>query len=161
MRFKNVNCIFERKIHAYFEIHLAPLVEAPIESSHILSFYPRSMSYVVASKVKEMVNGKGMMSAGDLAEQLSKTVEMWLDRGVKAAQANDRKTVRGSDVLVFAPGKMSLVVVSKVKEFVNAKGMMSSGDLGDFVSGLAEWLLAEAVKRAAANGRKTVRGEDL
>lgn len=119
------------------------------------------MSYVVASKVKEMVNGKGMMSAGDLAEHLSKHVEMWLGLGVKAAQANDRKTVRGSDVLAFTPGKMSLVVVSKVKEFVNGKDMMSSGDLGDYVSGLAEWLLAEAVKRAGANGRKTVRGEDL
>jgi histone H3/H4 len=119
------------------------------------------MSYVVASKVKELVNGKGMMSAGDLAEHLSSTVEMWLSLGVKAAQANDRKTVRGSDVLAFAPGKSALVVVSKIKEFVNGKGMMSSGDLGDHVSGLAEWLLEQAVKRAGANGRKTVRGEDL
>lgn len=119
------------------------------------------MSYVVASKVKEMVNSKGMMSSGDLAEHLSKTVEMWLTQGVKAAQANDRKTVRGSDLLVFAPGKMTLVVASKVKEFINGKGMMSAGDLAENVSGLAEWLLEMAVKRAAANGRKTVRGEDL
>jgi histone H3/H4 len=119
------------------------------------------MSYVVASKVKEMVNSKGMMASGDLAEHLSKHIEMWLGQGIKAAQANDRKTVRGSDMLVFSPGKMSLIVASKAKEFVNGKGMMSSGDLAEHLSGLAEWLLAEAVKRAGANGRKTVRGEDL
>lgn len=119
------------------------------------------MSYVVASKVKEMVNGKGMMSAGDLAEHLSKTIEMWLGHGIKAAQANDRKTVRGSDILSFSPGKMTLCVASKVKEFVNGKDMMSSGDLAEHVSGLAEWLLSSAIGRATANGRKTVRGEDL
>ena len=119
------------------------------------------MSYVVASKVKESVNGKGMMSSGDLAENLSKHVEMWLSKGVKAAQANDRKTVRGSDLLAFEAGKMNLVVASKIKEYVNGKGMMSSGDLSDYVSGLAEWLLGKAIARAKANGRKTVRGEDL
>jgi histone H3/H4 len=119
------------------------------------------MSYVVASKVKEMVNSKGMMSAGDLAEHLSKHIEMWLSMGVKAAQANDRKTVRGPDMLAFAPGKMPLVVASKVKEYINGKGMMSAGDLAEHVSGLAEWLVSKAIERAGANGRKTVRGEDL
>ncbi len=119
------------------------------------------MSYVVASKVKELVNGKGMMSSGDLAEHLSKSIATWLDLGIKAAQANDRKTVRGSDLLVFAAGKMTLVVASKVKEHVNSKNMMSSGDLAEHVSGLAEWLLTRALERATANGRKTVRGEDL
>lgn len=119
------------------------------------------MSYVVASKVKEFVNSKNMMAAGDLAEHLSKTVGMWLDHGMKAAQANDRKTVRGCDLLCFTPGKMGMVVASKVKEHVNGKNMMASGDLPEFVSGLAEWLLGQAVERAKANDRKTVRGTDL
>jgi histone H3/H4 len=119
------------------------------------------MSYVVASKVKEMVNGKGMMSAGDLPEHLSKHIEMWLGMAVKAAQANDRKTVRGSDMLAFSAGKVGVVVASKIKEYVNGKDMMASGDLADFVSGLGESLLAKAIERANANGRKTVRGEDL
>ena len=119
------------------------------------------MSYVVASKMKEMVNGKGMMASGDLAEGLSKAIEMWLAQGVKAAQANDRKTVRGCDILSFSGGKMGLVVASKVKEFVNSKDMMSAGDLPEMVGGLAEWLLSEAVKRSNENGRKTVRPCDL
>jgi histone H3/H4 len=119
------------------------------------------MSYVVNSKIKEYINGKGMMSSGDLSEHVSKTLEMWLGQSVKAATANGRKTVRGEDLLVFQPGKMAMVVVSKIKEYVNGKGMMSSGDLGEHASGLVEWLLEMAVKRAQANGRKTVRGEDL
>ena len=119
------------------------------------------MSYVVASKVKEFVNSKNMMASGDLAEHLSKHVGMWLDHGIKAAQANDRKTVRGSDILVFAAGKMGMVVASKVKEHVNGKNMMASGDLPEFVSGLAEWLLGAALERCKANDRKTVRGSDL
>lgn len=119
------------------------------------------MSYVVASKVKEFVNSKNMMAAGDLSDHLSKQVEMWLSQGIKAAQANDRKTLRGADILVFSAGKMGMVVASKVKEFVNGKNMMASGDLADNVSALAEWLLDMAVGRAKANDRKTVRGSDL
>jgi histone H3/H4 len=56
---------------------------------------------------------------------------------------------------------MSYVVASKIKEFINGKGMMSSGDLAEHASKFLEEALAKAVKRAAANGRKTVRGEDL
>ena len=56
---------------------------------------------------------------------------------------------------------MSYVVASKIKEFINGKGMMSAGDLSENASKFLEEALAKAVKRAAANGRKTVRGEDL
>ena len=119
------------------------------------------MSYIVASKVKEHINGKGMMSAGDLAEHLNKVLEMWLAQGVKAAQANDRKTVRDSDLLVFSPSSTAFVVASAVKQYVNGKDMMSAGDLPEHASGLVLWLLDKSVERAKANGRKTVRGEEL
>lgn len=56
---------------------------------------------------------------------------------------------------------MSYVVASKIKEYINAKGMMSAGDLADHASKYLEWALGKAVERAKANGRKTVRGEDL
>lgn len=56
---------------------------------------------------------------------------------------------------------MSYVVASKIKEFVNGKGMMSAGDLADHASKFLETALAKACQRAGANGRKTVRGEDL
>ena len=56
---------------------------------------------------------------------------------------------------------MSYVVASKLKELVKKHGMMSSGDLADAVSGALEALVAKACDRAKANGRKTVRPEDL
>jgi histone H3/H4 len=55
----------------------------------------------------------------------------------------------------------SYVVASAIKAFINEKGMMSSGDLAEHASKFLEEALAKAVKRASANGRKTVRGEDL
>jgi histone H3/H4 len=56
------------------------------------------MSYIVASKVKDYLNGKGMMMSGDLPDALSGEVEQVLGRAVKRAQSNDRKTVRPGDL---------------------------------------------------------------
>ena len=56
---------------------------------------------------------------------------------------------------------MSLVVASKIKEAVKAKGMMCAGDLADAASEKLANDLAAACARADANGRKTVRGSDL
>jgi len=54
-----------------------------------------------------------------------------------------------------------LVVQSKVKDVVSATGMNSSGDLAEALSVVVEKKLIKAVERAKANGRKTVRPEDL
>lgn len=54
-----------------------------------------------------------------------------------------------------------LVVQSKVKELISKHEMNSSGDLADALSAVVEKKLARAVERAKANGRKTVRPEDL
>jgi histone H3/H4 len=54
-----------------------------------------------------------------------------------------------------------LVVQSKVKDVVSAAGMNSSGDLAESLSIVVEKKLIKAVERAKANGRKTVRPEDL
>jgi len=56
---------------------------------------------------------------------------------------------------------MSYVVASKVKDLLKAQGMMSSGDLPDAASKMLEDVLKKAAGRAKANGRKTVRSEDL
>ena len=56
---------------------------------------------------------------------------------------------------------MTYVVASKIKEYINSKGMMSAGDLAEHASKFLEEALAKAAKRAAANGRKTVRACDL
>lgn len=56
---------------------------------------------------------------------------------------------------------MSYVVASKLKDLVKNMGMMSSGDLSDAASKMLEDAVKKAVARAKANGRKTVRSEDL
>jgi len=56
---------------------------------------------------------------------------------------------------------MSYVVASKLKDLIKKSGMMSSGDLSDACSGMLEDAVKRAVARAKANGRKTVRPEDL
>jgi len=65
-------------------------------------------------------------------------------------------------VLLFSPNyTMSYVVASKIKELVKKQGMMSSGDLADAASKQLEAAISKASTRAKANGRKTVRPEDL
>lgn len=59
---------------------------------------PYFMSYVVASKVKELVKKHNMMAAGDLAEACSVHLEEALKKAVKRATDNGRKTVRPADL---------------------------------------------------------------
>ncbi len=56
------------------------------------------MSYVVASKVKELLKSMNMMTAGDFADALSKEVENMVKRAGKRAEANGRKTVQDRDL---------------------------------------------------------------
>ena len=57
--------------------------------------------------------------------------------------------------------KKNYVVKSMVKETISKAKMHSSSDVMESLNGLIEWYLSEAVKRAKANGRKTVRGHDI
>jgi histone H3/H4 len=54
-----------------------------------------------------------------------------------------------------------LVVGSKLKALVNAKGLKCSGDLLDALNHAVAALLEQACRRAKANQRATVRPEDL
>ena len=57
--------------------------------------------------------------------------------------------------------KANYVVKSAVKDAISKGKMHSSGDVMESLNGLISWYLQEAVKRAKANGRKTVRGHDI
>lgn len=56
---------------------------------------------------------------------------------------------------------MSYVVGSKVKALIKEKGGNTAGDFVDALSTEIEGMVAKAVERAKANGRKTVRANDL
>jgi len=61
----------------------------------------------------------------------------------------------------MAGKKDSLVVASKVKEFIKSKKCMTSGDLPEALSTELYSLLDKAVKRCQSNKRSTVRPGDL
>lgn len=56
---------------------------------------------------------------------------------------------------------MSNIVASAVKAKMAEAGMMMSGELPEALSAKVDTVLADAVKRANDNGRKTVRPCDL
>jgi histone H3/H4 len=55
----------------------------------------------------------------------------------------------------------NLVVGSKVKEMVRAHGVRMAGDLLDALNAKVAGVMKDAVGRAKANGRGTVRPQDL
>jgi len=60
-----------------------------------------------------------------------------------------------------AAKKDSLIVGSKVKAYIKKKGAMTSGELLEAVNKSVYCLLDCAVARTKANGRKTVRAQDV
>ena len=56
------------------------------------------MSYVVASKVKELLKGTGMMCSGDLTDAASALLEEAVKKAAARAKENGRKTVRACDL---------------------------------------------------------------
>lgn len=58
-------------------------------------------------------------------------------------------------------GKETLVVGSKVKDFIKENDLRSDGDLVDALSGKVEEILKSAMSRCKDNGRSTVRPCDL
>ena len=59
-----------------------------------------------------------------------------------------------------APKEM-LLVASKVREMIKAAGCNTAGDALEGLNGYVGWLVHQAAKRAAENGRKTVRAHDF
>lgn len=57
--------------------------------------------------------------------------------------------------------KELLVVVSKVKEYVKSKGMMTSAEAVPALSDKVYALIDEAIKRTKENGRQTIKPQDL
>jgi histone H3/H4 len=59
------------------------------------------------------------------------------------------------------PAMEMLLVGSKTKNALKAHGVNVASDALDSLNGLIYWYLDQAAKRAAANGRKTVRQHDF
>jgi histone H3/H4 len=55
----------------------------------------------------------------------------------------------------------NFVIKSEVKKAIAKGKCHSSSDVFQALNGIVMWYLEQAVKRAKANGRKTVRGHDV
>lgn len=55
----------------------------------------------------------------------------------------------------------NLVVGSKVREYIKAQGLMTSGELIEALSEKVHDMLDDAMSRTGANKRSTVRAHDL
>ena len=77
-----------------------------------------------------------------------------------AKKKSKKKTVK-KKVVKKASTKEVLVVASKVKAYVKSKGCMCGADAIAAMSDCVHCCLDQAVKRAKANRRKTVKAQDL
>ena len=55
----------------------------------------------------------------------------------------------------------TLIVVSKVKDYIKAKGCQTAGDSIPALSDSVKELLDKAIERVKANGRQTVKPQDI
>lgn len=58
-------------------------------------------------------------------------------------------------------GGEMLLVVSKVKQALRNHDVNVASDAADALNAVAYWYIEQAAKRAASNGRKTVRAHDF
>jgi hypothetical protein len=82
----------------------------------------------------------------------------------KKAAATTRAPKKAAAAPAAAPAKSTaevLLVGSKVRQAVKDAGCNFGGDALDGLNGWVHWLVAQATKRAHANGRKTVRAHDF
>ena len=76
------------------------------------------------------------------------------------AKAKKGKSAGGGGGGGGAPKEM-LLVASKVRQLIKDAGCNTAGDALDGLNGYVGWLVQQAAKRAAENGRKTVRAHDF
>lgn len=69
-----------------------------LECPRFIPFTHFSMSYVVASKVKELVNAEGLRCAGDFCDGLDETVAHKVKRACWRCKENGRGTVQKRDL---------------------------------------------------------------
>jgi len=79
------------------------------------------------------------------------------------AKAPKRKAAKKgkSKAKAKVKAKEMLLVASKVKMTIRGHKMNVAGDAPAALNEIVHWYIEQAANRAAANGRKTVRGHDF
>ena len=119
-----------------------------------------AMSMVYNSKMKEAIKAGGCNTAGDAAGALNAAVEAAVASAVARCGSNGRKTIRSHDI-GSGSSDSGMVVASRVTAAFKAHGCTTGGEALGAMNALAESAVSDAVSRAQANGRKTVRASDF
>lgn len=113
---------------------------------------------IVKSKIKEVAGDFNV--AGDFADALDKIAFEEMNKAVKRADANGRRTVQAKDAYLGKKmAKEMLIVKSRLKEVV--KNHNVAGDFAEALNEMIVWCVVQACERAKANGRRTVQARDL
>ena len=79
-----------------------------------------------------------------------------------AAKKTAAKKTSAKKAAPAAPAAPEVLLVgSKVRQAIKDAGCNTGGDAIDGLNGWVHWLIGQGTKRAAANGRKTVRAHDF
>lgn len=78
----------------------------------------------------------------------------------KAAKKTSKAKAKSKSRAAARPQEM-LIVGSKVKQALRDHDVNVAGDAPEALNGVVHWYIEQAAKRAAANGRKTVRAYDF
>lgn len=118
---------------------------------------------VVGSKVKEVIRSAGLVPGDDLVEAVERVVRRMVREAGRRARSNGRRTVRPHDLgcLPETTSPDLLVHVDVMGDELRSGGFRSDGELVQAVSDTLHEALADAVVRAIANKRSTVRPYDL
>jgi histone H3/H4 len=118
---------------------------------------------VTVSQIKQVIGGADMRTDGELPNQLNDTVLEMLNGAIARAQENGRKTVRPEDLAGWETEEepAGLTVASRVRGVVQSAELRVDSSFPDAVNSHVQSLLEEAIQRAQANGRSTVRPHDL
>ena len=118
---------------------------------------------VVASKVRDALRSQEVRVDSALIGAIDDHVGALIKEAMERARANGRATVRPDDVPGMPRGgdDAALVVASQVRERIRGGDLRVDGSLIDALSSQVRAALKDAVKRAKANKRSTVRPEDL
>jgi hypothetical protein len=74
------------------------IVQTPSESADETTTDGKSITVVVASKVKAVIKGKGLRMDGNLAEALNAKIIALIEQAAEHAKADGRATVRPFDL---------------------------------------------------------------
>ena len=124
--------------------------------------------FIYVSKLREMIKDPKKVKTGlvacntgkDAGKALNILIETGIERAVNRCTSNNRKIIRAYDI-GMGTAEGGLLVGSRVREAFNNLGCTTGGDAMGALNHLANTAVVEAVARARANGRKTVRATDF